>query len=190
MEEMILKDLSALNWLSLLNEAFDAPAILPSLLKNKGVTEADLIRVSRKAINDCEPYGRQVLYRSPEIEVMLAAWSYQFASSPHNHGFSKGLIWFVKGDFHEQQFEFKSGILKETGEITFFREGEVASVVSNDIHSCKPFTEGISLHIYSPAIENMKVWDIEKKEILTVADECGAWVPANDNLVIKRAKWA
>lgn len=187
---MILKDLSALNWLGLLNQAFDVPAILPTLLKEKGVTESDLLRVARKSTNNFEPYGRQVLYRSPDIEVMLAAWSYQFASCPHNHGFSKGLIWFVKGDFQEQQFQFKSGSLQPTGDLTFFSEGEVASVVSNDIHSCKPSAEGISLHIYSPAIENMKVWDIEKKEILTVADECGAWVPANDNLVIKRAKWA
>lgn len=190
MEELILKDLSALNWLGLLNEAFDAPMTLPSLLKNKGVSKDALIRVARKATNNSEPYGRQVLYRSPEIEVMLARWSYQFASSPHNHGFSKGLIWFVKGDFQEQQFEFKSGSLQETNELTLFREGEVASVVSNDIHSCKPSTEGISLHIYSPAIESMKVWDMQKKEILTVADECGAWIPTNDNLIIKRAKWA
>jgi cysteine dioxygenase len=190
MEEMLLKDLSSLDWLSILNKALLEPSKLPAILAEYSILPEQLLKLGQKSKKNSEPYGRQILYKSPEIEVMLAQWSFKSAASPHNHGFSKGLIWFVKGDFNEQQFEFKQGGLSEVGAPAFFNEGQVATVVSSDIHSCCPVTEGISLHIYSPAIRNMKVWDVENKETLTVADECGAWVPQNTDMIIKRVKWA
>lgn len=189
MEELLLKDLSNRDWLTILNQSLLEPVKLPLLLEQNDITVDKLTRLARASSNTNEPYGRQILFKSPEVEVMLAKWSYQASASPHNHGFSKGLIWFLAGDFNEQQFEFKQGYLEEVGAPTFFKQGQVAAVVPSDIHSCSPLKEGISLHLYSPAIQKMKVWDAKNQETLTVADECGAWVPQNADLIVKRVKW-
>jgi cysteine dioxygenase len=189
MEDTILQKLSGLDWRDILFLAMKEPSKLPDILKEKSVSRNNLIQISKKSDYHAEPYGRQVLYRSPDIEVMLASWSFQSASSPHNHGFSKGLIWFIKGDFQEQHFEFKSSELISMDEQKLFLEGAVAEVFSNDIHSSCPLTDGISLHLYSPAIQNMKIWDTKNKVTLTVADECGAWIPFDENLILKKVSW-
>lgn len=186
---MLLQDLSQRDWLGILNQSLLTPALLPVLLVNNGVSVERLTQLARMSLNLYEPYGRHILYKSPEIEVMLAKWSYRSAASPHNHGYSRGLIWFLKGDFNEQHFQFSKGQLNAVGAPVYFAEGDVATVVSSDIHSCSPVGEGISLHLYSPAIQEMKVWDLANKETLTVADECGAWVPQKSDLIIKRVKW-
>ncbi len=190
MEEILLKELSGRDWLRILNQSLTNPQTLPQILQKNSVSTEHLVQLARKSVSKSEAYGRQILYKSPEIEVMIARWDHQASSSPHNHGFSKGLIWFLQGDFHEQQFEFLGRELRALGEPVFFREGDVATVVSNDIHSCTPVSEGISLHFYSPAIQSMKVWDTQNQQTLTVADECGAWVPSNADLIVKKVKWA
>lgn len=189
MEETILRDLSVLNWKDILDQALKEPTRLPIILQHFSVTTSDLIQVARRSESIFEPYGRQVLYRSPDIEVMLAHWSYDAASCPHNHGFSKGLIWFMQGSFQEQHFEFKNRALNKIGDVIKYNQGEVTLVMSNDIHSSRSLANGISLHLYSPSIHSMKVWDTDNQETLTVADECGAWVPKDQALITKRVKW-
>ncbi len=190
MEDLLLQDLLRCDWFRILNESLKAPDTLPTILAQNEIGVERLTLLARASVKKNEPYGRQILYKSPEIEVMLAKWSFASAASPHNHGFSGGLIWFLKGDFTEQHFTFSEGQLVPIGESDFFSEGQVAKVVSSDIHSCCPVAEGISLHLYSPAIHDMKVWDLKNKETLTVAGECGAWIPENSKLILKRVKWA
>ncbi|MBC7741195.1 MAG: cysteine dioxygenase family protein [Bdellovibrionaceae bacterium] len=189
MEEPMLTELTGQGWMQILSQSFTTPAELPFVLSKRSLSVEKLVRLAQTSACDDEPYGRKILFKSPEIEVMLAKWSYQASASPHNHGFSKGLIWFVQGDFSERHFIFSEGELKSSGEPVQFKEGSVAQVVSNDIHSCCPVKDGVSLHIYSPAIQKMKVWDLKNRETLTVADECGAWIPKDLKLIANRVKW-
>ncbi len=180
---------SDLPWLSLFNQTIDQPQNFPALLTSYGVDIAMLSSIAEKPNDVSEAYGRKVLFKNNEIEVMLASWAFHAMALPHNHGASKGLIWFAEGDFSEQHYRFQNGELHKQGPAVKFGENQVVRVDSNDIHSCRPEKTGLSLHIYSPPIEQMKVWDLDSKRTLTVSDNCGAWIPKNLNLIVSETAW-
>lgn len=183
------KNFSEIPWLKIFNQTIGQPQTLPTTLAMYGVDVLQLSTIAQKSPNSAEAYGRKVLFKNDHIEVMLAQWSYQTMAAPHNHGASQGMIWFAQGNFSEQHYRFLNQALVKSEEAVHFKENQVVTVDSNDIHSCCPETIGMSLHIYSPPIHKMKVWDQENRRTLTVADECGAWIPQNKNLIISETYW-
>ncbi len=189
---LILKSptwLAEVPWLSIFRQMISMPEQLPSQLKTRGLDAKALSSLLVTNKSDFEPYSRNIIFRNDGIEVMLASWAENAISSPHNHGFSSGLIWFVEGDFAEQHFNFTGGDLVKQGAIQKYKENSVVTVRQSDIHSCGPSSFGVSLHIYSPPIHGMKVWDTIGKRTLTVADECGAWIPKDENLILDQKEW-
>lgn len=189
MSKASFKNLSEIPWLKVFNQTIDQPQTLPALLAEYGVDAFHLAKLAKKSPNSNEAYGRKVLFKNQEIEVMVAEWSYKAMAAPHNHGTSQGLIWFARGDFYEQHYRFQNRDLVEIEKPQFFKENQTAAVGSSDIHSCSPATTGLSLHIYSPPIHKMKVWDQKSKRTLTVADECGAWVPDDPAFILAESVW-
>lgn len=180
---------SDIPWLKIFNQTIDQPQALPAVLAGFGVDAFRLAAITKESSTPGEAYGRKVLFKNEDVEVMLAKWSYKKTAAPHNHGTSQGLIWFAQGNFLEQHYRFLNQNLVHNEAAQIYKENQVVTVDTKDIHSCCPETTGISLHIYSPPIHDMKVWDQEHKRTLTVADECGAWVPQNKNLIVSEIKW-
>jgi len=180
---------SDIPWLKIFGQTIDQPQALPAVLAGYGVDAFHLADVAQESPNLSEAYGRKVIFKNDDVEVMIAKWSYKAMAAPHNHGSSKGLIWFAQGNFLEQHYRFLNQNLVQHEAAQFFKENQVVTVDAKDIHSCCPETIGMSLHIYSPPIHDMKVWDQDQKRTLTVADECGAWVPQNKNLIVSEKKW-
>jgi len=176
-------------WLDVFNQSYIYPEHLPNILAKYNLSLKALLALRKNSTDAFEPYGRKIIYKDHRIEVMLACWSYQAMALPHNHGNSKGLIWFVQGDFTEQHYIFNHNHLQKITQAFYYQENSVVRISENEIHSCCPDSTGLSLHIYSPPITNMKVWDEENKQTLTVAPECGAWVPENKNLILSEVKW-
>lgn len=189
MKKIDLPQLSLLPWLNIFNQTIDRPENLPLLLAEHGVDGDCLSNFADSAASPSEPYGRKILFKDGQIEVMLASWSYKSSAAPHNHGSSKGLIWFAHGRFSEQHFRFRDRNLQKINPAILFSENEVVAVDANDIHSCCPESTGLSLHIYSPPINEMKVWDEAQKLTLTVSDECGAWIPKDRDLILEEHPW-
>lgn len=189
MNETKIDNYSSIPWLKIFDQTFEQPSYFPGLLTSFGIGVKELSLIAKKSTDESEAYGRKVLFQNSEIEVMLACWSYKAMASPHNHGASKGMIWFAKGNFSEQHYRFQNGVLRKVSSPVLFKENEVVTVDANDIHSCCPESIGLSLHIYSPPIHHMKVWDQEKKRTLTVENHCGAWVPKNKNLILQEVPW-
>ncbi len=189
MNDLSTEQLSKIPWLNIFNQTIDQPETLPVLLGNHGVKAFHLAKLAKESLNATEAYGRKIIFKNDEIEVMLAKWSFKAMAAPHNHGSSKGLIWFAQGNFQEQHYQFKNKNLMQVDRAQFYFENQVVTVEQSDIHSCQPETVGVSLHIYSPPIHDMKVWDSEKKRTLIVADNCGAWIPENKDLIISEKIW-
>lgn len=187
--EELSEKLTELPWLKVFTQTIDLPQALPDILAGYGIDVFHLAAIVHEAPNLSEAYGRKILFKNDDVEVMLAKWSFNGMAAPHNHGTSQGLIWFAQGDFLEQHYLFMNQNLVQHKAAHFYKEGQVVTVEPNDIHSCQPETQGISLHIYSPPIHNMKVWDEENKRTLVVADNCGAWVPQNKDLIVSEIKW-
>lgn len=189
MSELSTEQFCEIPWLKIFTQTIDQPQALPAVLAGYGVDAFRLAQIAQESPNKSEAYGRKVLFKNHEVEVMLAKWSYKAMAVPHNHGSSQGLIWFARGNFLEQHYRFQSANLIQSEAAEFYKENQVVTIDSSDIHSCQPESTGMSLHIYCPPIHDMKVWDAENKRTLIVADECGAWIPENTDLIVSEKKW-
>lgn len=161
-------------------------ADLIQFLSSIDVTEEDI--AINKRSDPAHPYGRNVLFNHPKLEVMLATWTVNFPSAPHDHGGSKSAIRVLKGRSHHRLFQIKDEQLIEV-----FSERKC----KDDILTCPPKQvhamgdDGmeqslITLHAYSQSIPNMMVYD--PTDSLMVKGKCGAWVPEDQEDILLQKK--
>ena len=146
-----------------------------------------LIAVAAPA-SDGEPYGRRPLHRGESGEVLLVRWREDTFCAPHDHGSAAGFVVLLRGRFVERRWRSTAEGLALAGERAIAAPAIVA-VRAHDIHSMKATEGGVGLHFYLPAITGMSVYDCERRETLTVGDDCGAWVPGDPALVSRRVGW-
>ena len=142
----------------------------------------------RTAPEPGEPYGRRTLHRDVSGEVMLAGWGTDSACAPHDHAGGVGVVRVLDGAFTETDWIWRHGILSR-GESRRWRTGESIPVVVGGIHSMVAHGAGTTLHLYTPAIAGMRVFDRARRQTLSVRDDCGAWVPRDEALVLARVDW-
>jgi len=177
-----------LDWSSITQDVSSRMTHAKEILAEAGVTPLTLRSLSVPSIKQGEPYGRNVLHRGDQFEVMLATWSKGAECAPHNHGFSRGVVWLVEGDFRETHYELDRN-LSVLGKSILRPVGTLLNVTPGDIHSMVALDGGISLHIYTPAIQEMKVFDPNTRRTLIVSDDCGAWVPQDSQQIISFEEW-
>ena len=177
------------NWAQVCRKLFASPHQALALFENSGLTPGILTSM-QNPVRSGEPYGRRVLFSSRDYEVMLASWREGAECAPHNHGFSRGFVWLVEGTFLENQYTFENGQLHLIQTKLHGSASTIVPVDEPDIHSMRVPHGGLSLHIYCPPIHRMKVYDPEKFRTLVVSDDCGAWIPANQKLIVDVRSWS
>ncbi|HTB59503.1 MAG TPA: cysteine dioxygenase family protein [Polyangia bacterium] len=135
-----------------------------------------------------EPYGRRALHRDEEGEVMLAGWGRDAACAPHDHAGGEGVVHVLAGAFTETDWIWRDGILAR-GTSRRWEAGQSIPVVAGGIHSMVAEGAGTTLHLYRPAISGMRVFDPARRQTLSVRDDCGAWVPRDERLILARVDW-
>ena len=135
-----------------------------------------------------EPYGRRALHRDEAGEVMLAGWGTDAECAPHDHAGGVGVVRVLDGTFTETDWAWRDGILAR-GASRRWRAGEAIPVVAGGIHSMVAHGAGTTLHLYRPAISGMRVFDPARRQTLSVRDDCGAWVPRDEALILARVDW-
>ncbi|KON86074.1 hypothetical protein AF332_04090 [Sporosarcina globispora] len=126
---------------------------------------------------DGKPYYRKLLYQNDEVELLVMNWS-DIECAPHDHGNSKGWIQVLNGDSENTVFEVKEGVPNE-----LFTEvkskGFFFFAPQNGVHKMKSTGREnlVTLHLYSPPITGMKVYDLQKCAACIVSEDCGAWWP-------------
>ena len=142
-------------------------------------------------LDSAYPYTRKVLYSNDQCEIMVAYWSKGQSSAPHDHGSSKGWVFFLKGHFEEKSYKLLDSGLVADNKIHKHSAGAITKVESGDIHSCTSLdANGVSFHVYFPTIHHMKVFDLNNRQTLTVTDDCGAWIPKNPHSIVAKTNWA
>ncbi|WP_135457732.1 methyltransferase domain-containing protein [Mycobacterium sp. DL99] len=126
--------------------------------------------------NDGEPYSRTILRVDDEVEIMLARWRPGQRCAPHDHGGAGGFVIVLHGRFEERRFDWDGPRLTVTG-ITEHHTGEVASITSEVIHDMAGLEGGLTLHFYSPPATSMRVFDLDRSEMLELVGNYGAWIP-------------
>ncbi len=149
-----------------------------------------LTKYQLKPNHSHEAYARTVLYSTPALEVMVASWTQFQECLPHDHGSSNGMVINLIGQFEETSYRWLDGLLVRRHSVLHNIENSLLEVSVANIHSmhCKN-PGGLTLHIYAPAIDGMKVFDMNLRRTLTVANNCGAWVPLNPAQVINEIHW-
>jgi hypothetical protein len=135
-----------------------------------------------------EPYGRVLLHRDQRGEVMLAGWQAGRRCAPHDHDDARGIVVVASGAFTETRYRHRAGSLTAVGTSTA-SVGDVLAVTSGLIHDLHCNAAGATLHVYVPAIERMRVYDVVTRTTLIVAEDCGAWLPRDAKHVIDTETW-
>ncbi|MCA1056343.1 cysteine dioxygenase family protein [Rossellomorea aquimaris] len=149
---------------------------LRSALESLSITLEELAPLLRTSSG--KPYYRRLLYQNEEVELLVMNWS-DIECAPHDHGDSKGWIKVMGGSSLNTVFEVDDGHLPKELFNKVHHKGSYFFAPRNGIHKMK--REGndplVTLHLYSPPIEGMKVYDLEKCAACIVSKECGAWWP-------------
>ena len=126
--------------------------------------------------NDGEPYSRTILRVDDEVEIMLARWRPGQRCAPHDHGGAGGFVIALDGRFEERRFDWDGPRLTVTSS-TEHHTGEVTSITSEVIHDMAGLDGGLTLHFYSPPATSMRVFDVDRSEMLELVGNYGAWIP-------------
>ncbi|HEY1696486.1 MAG TPA: hypothetical protein VGG39_30200 [Polyangiaceae bacterium] len=137
---------------------------------------------------DGEPYGRTILHATPRGEVMLATWRAGRRCAPHDHGASRGRVVVLEGAFTETVFGWAGEALERRAALAA-SAGAVLGVEEGLVHAMRCDAPGATLHVYVPRVDAMRVHDLEARETIVVAESCGAWVPRDPSLVVRRWSW-
>ncbi|WNS76905.1 cysteine dioxygenase family protein [Bacillus sp. DTU_2020_1000418_1_SI_GHA_SEK_038] len=135
------------------------------------------------------PYNRRLLYKSEEVELLVMNWS-QLECAPHDHGQSQGWIQVLSGTSLNSVYELDENGLPSEWFHEYHHEGKCYYAPKRGIHKMKASnqTHLVTIHLYSPPITNMIVYDLEKCASCIVSDDCGAWWPKEQYQKVKELK--
>lgn len=138
---------------------------------------------------DGEPYSRSILCVDDEVEIMLARWRPGHSCAPHDHGGSGGFVIPVEGAFTERRFNW-DGPQLVVAETANRPEGLPIPITADVIHDMTAGEYGLTLHLYSPPAPGMRVFDLDRAEVLELVGSYGAWIPQGDHTRIPFAEIA
>ncbi|MDN4523166.1 cysteine dioxygenase [Fictibacillus fluitans] len=136
---------------------------------------------------DNKPYGRQMIYQNDHLEILLMQWSSSMDCSPHDHGQSYGWVQVISGSSDHSIYEIPSDSLPRERVKRKEKSGSFLNVGKGMIHKMGSAGEEplITLHVYSPPISGMKVYDLNKCAVCIVSEDCGAWWPEEQKQMLK-----
>jgi cysteine dioxygenase len=125
-----------------------------------------------------KPYNRRLLYKNDEVELLVMNWS-ELECAPHDHGNSHGWIQVLSGTSLNSVYEMKGNRLPAELFRQYHHQGKYFYAPLKAIHKMQASnqTNLVTLHLYSPPISGMIVYDLQKCAACVVSDDCGAWWP-------------
>lgn len=125
-----------------------------------------------------KPYNRRLLYKNDEVELLVMNWS-QLECAPHDHGNSHGWIQVLSGTSLNSVYEVKENGLPTELFQQYHHKGKFFYAPKKAIHKMQAShsSDLVTLHLYSPPITGMIVYDLQKCAACVVSEDCGAWWP-------------
>jgi cysteine dioxygenase len=136
-----------------------------------------------------KPYNRKLLYKNEKVELLVMNWS-QLECAPHDHGNSHGWIQVISGTSLNSVYEVKGDSLPKELFYQYYHKGQYFYAPKKAVHKMKASnnTDMVTLHLYSPPITGMRVYDLAKCAACVVSDDCGAWWPDEQYQKLKEIK--
>jgi len=168
----------------------DLLASLAASARSTDQPPAEVVAALRATLPDLEalaaeppeghPYSRQILHSHPDVEIMVARWGHGAVCAPHDHGGSSGFVTVISGDLEEYRHAWDGADLVVTEQIER-RPGDVYGFGPEVVHSMGAGPAGgVTLHVYAPGPTRMSVYDLDRRLVLDLVGDFGAWVPEGD----------
>jgi predicted metal-dependent enzyme (double-stranded beta helix superfamily) len=158
------------------------PGDLRALLN--GIEVSDELLAATVAPSPHRPYGRRVLLDTAGLEGMIAKWNPGVPCAVHDHGKSAGAVKVMAGSGTHRQYHLAHGKLQLVAEDPI-APGDILLCGPAFVHAMESGPEPlVTLHLYSPTIPHMIVWDVTGNRTLKVDGGCGAWIPGPDELAL------
>lgn len=146
----------------------------------------DLVALARFPDDD-KPYGRHLLHAGNEGEALVMGWRDDASCAPHDHGSARGVVLVLRGEGVEQEWTIEGEGVRPGRSRTLLAPS-MMHVRPGVVHSMTARGSAVTLHLYTPAITDMRVYDVERRRTLVVANDCGAWIP-DDSLIRSEHEW-
>ncbi len=106
------------------------------------------------------PYGRRVLFRTEEVEIVLIHLPPGQQSHPHDHGQSYGWEYVIQGELHNITYMRQPGGGLDVDETTVILPGEYCFIEQGRIHAIcnKSSTPVIALNAYTPPLSGCTMY--------------------------------
>ncbi|KRE93055.1 hypothetical protein ASG89_05960 [Paenibacillus sp. Soil766] len=104
------------------------------------------------------PYGRNVVFSSPDLEVIVIHIPASRSTAIHNHGLSIGAAYLCLGSLVNSTFSLDSEGFPVAQKDDFIQSGEYFTAPAEQIHQLSnPFHEpAISIHVYTPPLREVR----------------------------------
>ncbi|WP_242311966.1 cysteine dioxygenase family protein [Bacillus cereus group sp. BfR-BA-01331] len=105
-------------------------------------------------------YGRNIIYHTNKLEVMVLYFPSLAKTPIHNHGTSTGCIYVVQGSLQNILYTLESTDTTPTYHQTQqFTQGNLFTVNNETIHMMQNSSTlpAITFHVYSPPLKNVKI---------------------------------
>jgi hypothetical protein len=148
----------------------------------RGVLEAPEVlhlAATLGAADSERPYGRDVILSTPELEAMVATWTRRRPCLPHTHGGAVGVVRVLRGHGIHRVWRLAHNRIDQTLEEAI-APGDTVVCPPRMLHSMEDAGGAeplVTLHLYSPAIPHMVVYDPASGRTYQVDGRVGAWVP-------------
>ncbi|MBM7553470.1 cysteine dioxygenase [Thalassobacillus pellis] len=158
-------------------------------------TALDKLAISREELEEHlhppedKPYQRKALYKDENTELLVMNWA-DIECAPHDHGDSIGWIQVVNGTTKQTVYKVKGNRLPKVLFHEYKEKGDVFFSPRKGVHKMgrKGGDPLITVHLYSPPIQGMKVYDLDACAACIVSEECGAWWPEDQSEKISEIK--
>ncbi len=118
-----------------------------------------------------ERYSRNLLAYGPQFYALVLCWQPGQASPIHDHKGASCGVRVIEGVATETSFRWQDERLVEES-VTTMSAGEVCGSFDDDIHEIRNNGDGnlVTLHIYSPYLDNINLYDRETGAITVFSD--------------------
>jgi cysteine dioxygenase len=118
-----------------------------------------------------ERYSRNLLAYGPQFYALVLCWKPGQASPVHDHKGASCGVRVIQGVATETSYRWQDGRLVENSVVTM-SAGEVCGSFDDDIHEIR--NNGgenlVTLHVYSPYLDNINLYNLETGEITVFSD--------------------
>ena len=126
-----------------------------------------------------ERYSRNLLAYGPQFYALVLCWKPGQASPIHDHKGASCGVRVIAGVATETSYRWQGERLVENS-VTTMNAGEVCGSFDDDIHEIRNNGDHnlVTLHIYSPYLDNINLYDLESGEITVFSDPMVATLSA------------